>query len=157
VARARAKLSERKLADRRQDIPTMIAGMRNRRRKLLDRLWIGSIVLTALSVVALGVELLHELPVGTPAGESATSDVDNPHSGEIARGRNTRTIQPVSGVAARAWSNELPAEIAVKTAHYTTDGTGGPAGALLNGTITDSDPDRQQPGVKHGGPQSSTP
>lgn len=157
VARARAKLNERKLTERQQDVPTMIAGMRNRRRKVLDRIWIGSIVLTALSVVALGVELLHELPVGTPGGETATVEVDQPESAEIARGRNTRISRPVSRVAARAWSNELPAESAVKSASYATEENGRPTGATLSGTITDSDSDDQQSGVTHGAPQSRTP
>jgi hypothetical protein len=157
IARARAKLSEKRDTDRHQQVTTMITGMRNRRRRLLDRMWIGSIGLTALSVVALGVELLHELHDANPAVETATFDVDAPIPDEVPRGRDTREIQQVSGTIARTWSNELPEENAVKQALHTTEGDASPPGAWLPGTITDSDSEAQQSGVTHASSESRAP
>jgi hypothetical protein len=163
TARARAQLSERRYQNGHQQVTGMIERMRVRRRKLLDRLWVGSIALTALSIVALAVELIQGMqsPIATRVasrvGSRPVQKADT--SRQVGRKTSAPPAQPVSTAAAREWSNELPEDQPVKSALYTTEEGPKPKGVWLDGLITnpDSDSERPSPGAQHDDHQSRTP
>ncbi len=66
IARAQSRLSEKRYQDGHQQVTGLIERMREKRRRLFDRLWIASIALTALSVVALAVELIQGMQSPDP-------------------------------------------------------------------------------------------
>src|SRR5262249_50686986 len=74
VASARAKLSEKRFLDGHRQVTSMIEGLRDRRRRMFSRLWNASIVLTALSVVALAIELIQRTDVLRSFGDTVQSD-----------------------------------------------------------------------------------
>ena len=155
---ARARLSEKRYQDGHQQVTGMIERMRERRRKLLGRLWVASIALTAFSIVALAIELIQGIhsPIATRAAISKGAKADA--SPNLARKTSTSAARPVSPVAAREWSNESPDDQPVKSALYTTEDGPHSKGAWLDGLITDpdSDSERPSPGVQHDDHQSRT-
>src|ERR1700730_15795628 len=80
---ARAKLIEKRYREGHQHVTEMIEGLRDRRRRLFKRLWTASVVLTALSVVALAVEVIHKTDVFSSLGDTVQTDgrsvIDSSH------------------------------------------------------------------------------
>lgn len=154
VAAARAKLSERRFDEGRQQMARMIDGLRNRRQRLFRGLWSASILLTALSIVALAVELLQRMDIFNSVGDAAYTE--NPQSNEPARRR--RETSPAKKLAEKAgapreWSNQLPDD-SVRSAVYETTEARDRSGAWLPGTITDNDSDKPRRGNPHDDHQS---
>jgi hypothetical protein len=136
-------LSQRRYQVGQQQVTSLIEGLRNSRRKMFDRLWIASIALTALSIVALAVELIQ----GTPspnAKHAAIRDVnraDRPSS--LAKTTAERRLQLVTPAVAREWSSETPQEQQVQSAHYTTEDEPKHKGAWLDGWIAPPESDSE--------------
>jgi hypothetical protein len=157
IEAARIKLSEKRYQDGHQHVTDMIEGLRDKRRRLFRRLWTASVVLTALSVVALAVELIHKADFFNSLGDTVES---NGHaaidSSRRARSSAARRAPPTKPTAPRQWANELPAEPSVQSAVYETTGRAGQEGAWLEGKIadTDTETDRSRPGALHDDPQS---
>jgi len=154
---ARAKLSEKRYREGHQHVTDMIEELREKRRRLFKRLWAGSIALTALSVVALAVELIHRAEFLNPLSDTvqtddqpATSPSRRTHGGVARRPALKKTPVP------RQWSNALPTETPVQSAVYETTGRAGQEGAWLDGKIaeTDTETDRSRPGAPHDDSQS---
>ena len=159
VARARARLSERRFQAGQQQVTGLIEGLRDRRRKLFDRLWMASIALTALSIVALAVELIQgtHSPIGTRGAASKVDPADSPD--QLTRKLQAPPAQRVSPAAVREWSNEVPDDEPVTSALYTTEEGSQPKGVWLDGRITppDSDSELHRGGAQHDDHQSRTP
>jgi hypothetical protein len=143
VAAARARVSQRRYDDGHQHVTSLIGRMRDRRRQLFGRLWIASVILTALSIIALVVEVIQNLnaPQATAEAELATVDAKavRPSTGRLAS-RSTRNVVPAE---AQTLATDLPESVdgeqPVQPAHYTTDRPGKPQGVWLDGTIDDKD------------------
>ena len=185
TARAKAQLSEKRYQDGHQQVTSLIDRLREKRRRLFDRLWVASIALTALSIVALAVELIQSMQTPVPVrvatvpfkkndtgkndtgkNDTGKNDTGKNDTGkkkdaprQIARKTSTSPGQPVSPVAAREWSNELPDDQPVKSALYTTEEGPKPKGVWLDGLVANPDPDSERPtrGVQHDDHQSRTP
>jgi hypothetical protein len=155
---ARAKLSEKRYRDGHQHVTDMIEGLRDKRRRLFKRLWTASVVLTALSVVALAVELIHNADLFSSLGDTVETNghsaIDSSHRTRTGTARNALLKKPP---APRQWSYELPADAPVQSAAYETTGRAGQEGAWLAGKITDTDTetDRSRPGAPDDDSQSS--
>ena len=154
-----SQLSEKRYQDGHQQVTGMIDRLRTRRRKLLGRLWVASIALTALSIMALAVELIPGMqsPIATRTAIPKVDKADTPR--QLARKTSVPSARPVSPAVAREWSNERPDDQPVKSALYTTEDGPQRKGAWLDGLITDpdSDSERPSPGVQHDDHQSRTP
>jgi hypothetical protein len=157
IEAARNKLSEKRYRDGHQHVTDMIEGLRDKRRRLFKRLWAASVVLTALSVVALAVEVIHKADVFNSLGDTVETNgrsaSDTPRRTRIGAARNAHLKKPAEP---RQWSNELPAEPSVQSAVYETTGRAGQEGAWLEGKIadTETETDRSRPGALHDDPQS---
>lgn len=140
VAQARQKLSHKRYRDGKQQVAGIIEDARARRRKLFGRLWIASVTLTALSIVALAIELIQGLHPGTATGDAIPVAADG---GPIVRKSSSRSPRRVVPAVARKWSNESPgggaADGSVQSALYTMEGDKKPNGVWLDGTINESD------------------
>ncbi|MBI3861009.1 MAG: hypothetical protein HY290_03855 [Planctomycetia bacterium] len=143
VARAKAQISRKRYDDGQQHVTGMIDRMRDRRRKLFGRLWVVSVVITALSIVALAVELIQDW--NFKAAESVSAPRDPAPSRPLARKSSTRPRRPVTPAGGKVWTTELsdvpPGENPVKSALYTTEGSGKPKGVWLDGIISDDESD----------------
>jgi hypothetical protein len=150
IAEARAKLSEKRILEGQQQVTSLIAGARDRRRRLFGRLWAASILLTALSVVALAVEIVERMDFLNPVTDTAQSDQHNvPENPRRAPATApARRLEPKSE-APREWSNQLPQQDSVKSAVYETARPGSRDGAWLPGTISDNDTDNPRRGDLH--------
>jgi hypothetical protein len=171
TARVKAQLSEKRYQDGHQQVTGLIERMREKRRRLFDRLWVASIALTALSIVALAVELIQGMqsPVPTRVAKrpalnhntvkSNDTIRQNDAERQVARKTAPLPARPVSPAAARESSNELPDDQPVKSALYTTEESAKPKGVWLDGLIANPDSDTEQPsrGVDHDDHQSRTP
>jgi hypothetical protein len=171
IAKAKAQLSEKRYQDGHQQVTGLIDRLREKRRRLFDRLWIASIALTALSVVALAVELIQSMQSPVPARvatapfkkNDTVKQNDTAKKQDAPRQITNRTspspARTVSPVAAREWSNESPDDQPVKSALYTTEEGPKPKGVWLDGLVPNPDPDSERPtnGVQHDDPQSRTP
>src|SRR5262245_53483890 len=155
---ARAKLSEKRFLEGHRQVTGMIEDLRNRRRRLFKRLWAASILLTALSVVALTVELLQRTDLWKSFGESAqTEDHSAPRPlPKVHEATPLKAIPPKSG-APREWSNQLPEEGTVESAIFETSQQYRDNGVWLKGTITDNETESQRRGDLHDEHQSRTP
>jgi hypothetical protein len=157
IEAARNKLSEKRYRDGHQHVTEMIEGLRDKRRRLFKRLWTASVVLTALSVVALAVELIHKTDVFSSLGDTVQTDGHSAiDSSRRARSGAVRHAPLKKTAAPRQWSNELSAEPSVQSAVYETTGRAGQEGAWLEGKIadTETETDRSRPGALHDDPQS---
>jgi hypothetical protein len=153
---ARTKLSEKRYREGHQHVTEMIEGLRDKRRRLFKRLWTASVVLTALSVVALAVELVHRADFLSTLGDTVeTNGHSTIDSSRRARRSADRSATPRKLAAPRQWTNELPAEPSVQSAVFETTGRAGQEGAWLEGKIadTDIDTDRSRSGALHDDPQ----
>ncbi len=155
IAVARAKLSEKRFLDGHKQVTGMIEDLRHRRQRLFRRLWAASVFLTALSVVALGVELVQRTDILNPIGDAVVAEEQK--SAEPARSR--RETAPLSKPAVKAgapreWSNQLPEEKSVQSAAYETAGPNDRAAAWLPGTITENENDKPRRGDLHDDHQS---
>lgn len=158
TAGVKAQVSEKRYQDGHQQVTGMIERMREKRRRLFDRLWVASIALTALSIVALAVELIQGLQSPVPVRVAPVSARKKDTPRQFARKTATSPARPVSPAAAREWSNELPDDQPVKSALYTTEDGPEPKGVWLDGLISDPDSDSEPPsGVQHDDAQSRTP
>jgi hypothetical protein len=151
-------LSEKRFLDGHKQVTSMIEALRSRRRRLFRHLWYASVTLTALSVVALAVELLHKMDFLNSIGDTVETNV--PHeSAAPGAARDTaggKAPRAKSG-APRAWSNALPADSPVESAVYDKIDHADREGAWLQGTIADQDPDRPDLGTRHDDHQSRSP
>jgi hypothetical protein len=156
IEAARNKLSEKRYRDGHQHVTDMIEGLRDKRRRLFKRLWTSSVVLTALSVVALAVELIHKADFSSLGDTVETNGRAAIDSSRHARSSATRPAPLTKPAAPQQWSNELPAEPSVQSAVYETTGRVGQEGAWLEGKIadTETETDRSRPGAPHDDPQS---
>ncbi len=120
----------------------MIDRMRDKRRKLFGRLWIASVVLTAMSIIALAVEVIQGLSFTAATAESVPAAGDAGSTRTVARkpsARSSRSVVPAEGqIATSDLSDAATDKNPVKSALYTTDGRGKPKGVWLDGTINDS-------------------
>jgi len=158
LGEARAKLSEKRFLDGHRQVTSMIEGLRNRRQRLFRHLWYASVTLTALSVVALAVEVVHRMDFLNSIGD--TVETSDPHESAVpsaARDTADGKAPRAKPGAPRAWSNALPADSSVESAVYEkVDGTLH-QGAWLQGTIADQDSDRPHLGTLHDDHQSRAP
>ncbi len=155
IAEARAKLSEKRILEGHRQVANLIAGARDRRRRLFGRLWAASILLTALSVVALAVEIIERLDFFNPVGDTVQIDdaKATDHFGSTPRTAPPRTTER-KAAAPREWSNQLPQHGSVKSAVYETVAPGTREGARHPGTISEKDTDRPRGGGLHDDHQS---
>lgn len=139
IAKVRSQLSAKRYRDGHQQVTGLIERLRERRRKLLDRLWVASIALTALSIVALAVELIQEMhsSIATPAAIPGVDQADS--QSQLARTTSAPPARPVSSAAASGSPDNHP----VKSALYTTEEGPEHKGARLDGWITAPDPDSE--------------
>jgi hypothetical protein len=151
IAEARARLNEKRILDGRRQVTSLIAGARDRRRKLFGRLWAASILLTALSVMALAVELVQRMDFLNSMGD--TVQIDDQKVSESARGKSPRAPVAEPGPkseAPREWSNQLPVEgpdsRPVQSAAYESARTGRDKAAWLSGAINDQETDSPRSG-----------
>jgi len=147
-------LNEKRILEGQRQVTSMIAGLRDRRRKLFGRLWAASILLTALSVVALAVELVQRMDFLNSIGD--TVQIDEQKTAEIPRGTPPTAPAEKPGRksgAPREWSNQLPAEGPnsgkVQSAAYESSRAGSEKGAWLSGTISDNETDSPRSGDLH--------
>lgn len=145
VAKARARLKKKRYDDGHQHVTTMIDRMRDKRRRLFGRLWIASVVLTAMSIIALAVEVIQGLSFTAATAESIPAAGGAETARAVARkpsARSSRSVVPAEGqIATSELSDASTDKNPVKSALYTTDGRGKPKGVWLDGTINDSDSD----------------
>lgn len=145
VATARARIRKQRYDDGHQHVTNMIDRMRDRRRRLFDRLWIASVVLTALSLVALIVEVIQSLNTHQSTAEIAPATSESAPARPVARRSSHHPPRSVVPAGAQVLANELPepvsGEYPVQSALYTTDGQLRPKGVWLDGTINDNDTD----------------
>jgi hypothetical protein len=167
---ARAKLSEQeqRYADGQREVTGMIEELRGNRQRLFRRLWFASVLLTAASVVALGVEILQQTDI-----LRYFDDTDSTAEPSIVRASRTfrsagagqSTLERSD--APRVWSNGLPGEVS-ETASSVEQATGQKptieqinhserTGVWLPGTITEVDSDGPDRGEHHDDHQSRTP
>ena len=158
IGAARAKLSEKRFLEGHRQVTGMIEDLRNRRRRLFKRLWVASILLTALSVVALAVELAQRTELWRSFGASAqTEDHSAPRPlPKVHEATPLKTIPAKSG-APREWSNQLPEEGTVESAIFETTQQYRDNGVWLKGTITDNETEGPRRGDLHDDHQSRTP
>lgn len=147
--RARIRLSEERFREGHQQVTAMIEGLRGKRRRVLKRLWAASVALTALSVVALAVEVLGRMDLLSAFGDPVIQTADQAAS-ESPRPKS-RPATPGKSLpnAPREWANKLPGDGPVRSAVYETDAAAARQGAWLPGTITDNDSDNPHRGVQH--------
>jgi hypothetical protein len=158
IGAARAKLSEKRFLEGHRQVTGMIEDLRNRRRRLFKRLWVASIVLTALSVVALAVELVQRTEVLKSFGDSAqTEDHAAPKPLQKVHEATPLKTTPAKSGAPREWSNQLPEDGTVESAIYETSQKNRDNGAWLGGTITDNESESPRRGDLHDDHQSGTP
>lgn len=169
IAEARAKLIEKRYADSHRQVTGMIEGLRDRRRRIFKRLWTASVLLTALSVVALGVELLQNSNLLSVFGDSAP--VAEPSLTGKSRTSGTAPENkpvPAKSDAPRVWSNGLPNESPVvnhaviendanERAVIEQIGHNERQGVWLPGTILDNDSESPGRGDRHDDHQSRSP
>lgn len=139
----RAQIRQKRYDDGQKHVAELIDRLREKRRRFFGRLWIASVVLTALSIVALAVELIQGFSVAARSPESnpAVSERD----GSRATARTSPARSRKSSVStARAWSNEAPDAAGnakpIEPAAYKVEGQTQPRAAWLEGTISDGDP-----------------
>lgn len=131
-----------------RQVTQMIDQMRDKRRRLLARLWNVSLALTALSLIALISELVQSWNSSagdTDAQEVAVDAAPTPSAPKPTAPRRAPRIVPVR---AQVLANELPAaddEEPVQQAFFTTRETERPKGVWLDGTIHTDDSDTTQP------------
>jgi hypothetical protein len=156
---ARAKLSEKRFLEGHRQVTSLIEDFRNRRRQLFQRLWAASIVLTALSVVALAVELVQRTNLLKSLGDSAQNEeLSAPRPLEKVHEATPLKTTPAKSGAPREWSNQLPAEEGmVESAIYETSQQYRDNGVWLKGTITDNETEGPGGGDLHDDHQSRTP
>ncbi|HEY2252790.1 MAG TPA: hypothetical protein VGH74_17075, partial [Planctomycetaceae bacterium] len=159
VKPADPQLSQKRYQEGQQQVTGIIEGMREKRRKLFDRLWIASIALTALSVLALAVELIQGMqsPVPTRIAHPSAKRAAAPR--QLVNKASDSPERPVSAAAARTESNERQDDQPVTSALYTIDEDGPqPPGVWLDGPIANPDSESQRPsrGSQHDSHQSRT-
>jgi hypothetical protein len=158
IAAARARLSEKRFLEGHRQVAGMIENFRNRRRRLFQRLWAGSIVLTALSVLALAVELVQRANLFKFVGDSAqVQEPSAPRALQKLHEAEPLQTTPAKPGAPREWPNRLPEEGAVESAIYETSQQYRENGVWLKGTITDNETDSPRRGDLHDDHQSGTP
>jgi hypothetical protein len=145
VATARARISKRRYDTGHRHVTGMIDRLRDRRRRLFGRLWIASVVLTALSIVALVVEVIQNVNAPQTTTESVLTAGDSGHKRTAGHRSKARSAQKIVRTGAQILANELPdltnGESPVQSALYTTDGSERPKGAWLDSSINDEDSD----------------
>src|SRR5262249_22597793 len=158
ITAARAKLSEKRFLEGHRQVTGLIEDFRNRRRRLFQRLWAASIVLTALSVVALAVELVRHTNLFKSLGDSAQNGERSspPPLKKVHEATPLKTTPAKTGVP-REWSNQLPEEGTVESAIYETSQQYRDNGVWLKGTITDNETEGPGGGDLHDDHQSRTP
>lgn len=143
VANARARISKKRYDEGHQNVTGLIDRMRDKRRKLFGRLWIASVVLTALSIVALAVEVIQGLSFTAATAESVPANDGAESTHPVARKPAARSSSSVVHAEAQtsgyAQFDAEKGENQVKSALYTTEGAGKPKGVWLDGTINDND------------------
>jgi hypothetical protein len=143
VANARERISKKRYDDRHQQVTGMIDRMRDKRRKLFGRLWIASVVLTALSIVALAVEVIQGLSFTAATAETVPAAESTESGHKVVRKAPAQSSQAVVHAEAQSaaydQTDAAKGENQVKSALYTTDGQGKPKGVWLDGTINDTD------------------
>jgi len=158
ITAARAKLSEKRFLEGHRQVTGLIEDFRNRRRRLFQRLWAASIVLTALSVVALAVELVQQGDLLKSFGDSAQGeDHSVPRILPKVHEATPLKATPAKSGTRREWSNQLPQEGTVESAIYETPQQYRDNGVWLKGTITDNETEGPRGGDLHDDHQSRTP
>jgi hypothetical protein len=159
IVEARAILNEKRILEGHRQVTSLIAGARDQRRKFFGRLWAASILLTALSVVALAVELVQRMDFLNSMGDTMQIDEQKTTASPRGKPRGAPVAEPgpKSG-APREWSNQLPAEGpnpgTVQSAGYEAARTGREKAAWLSGTISDNEHDSPRSGDHHDDHQS---
>ncbi len=154
LADARTKLSERRFREGHQQVTEMIEKLRDRRRRLFKRLWAASVGLTALSVVALAVELVHQMEYPNSMDETVPTSEQPVARRKVPPDITASKSSRPKSAAPREWPNSLPVQSPVQSAIYETAGQAKGAGARLGGSILDDESDRSQSGELHDDPQS---
>jgi len=147
----------------------MIEGLRDKRQRLFRRLWTASVLLTAISVVALAVELLQK----TDILKSFTDSDSKEESTLMGRARKPRSkgepnSLPTKLDSSHVWSNGLPTKIPTEVPaeapvieHVVSEkavieqiGHAERQGVWLPGTITENDSEGPARGDIHDDHQS---
>lgn len=159
VQSAKSRLSQKRFQEGQQHVAGMIERMREKRRKLFDRLWIASIALTALSVLALAVELIQGVQSPVPTRITHPSAKRTAAPRQLVKKASDSPVPPVSAAAARTEANERQDDQPVTSALYTTEeDRPQPPNVWLDGPIAnpDSEPQRLSRGGPHDSHQSRT-
>jgi hypothetical protein len=168
AAPTRLSDSEKRYAAGQREVAGMIEELRGKRQRLFRRLWFASVLLTAASVVALGVELLQRTDLLHYFGGSDSTAEPS----VVGKSRKVRSVdagksQPDKSDAPRVWSNGLPGEDPEKSSGV--EHVGGEksvseqighserSGVWLPGTITDIDSEKPDRGDIHDDHQPRTP
>lgn len=140
---SQARSSEKRYQEGHEQVTGIIERVRKRRRKLFNRLWVASIALTAISIMALAVELIQGMqsPATTRVAIPKRDKVDDQRQLVLKTPAPVPSPRDVSTAAAREWSNESPEDQPVKSALYTTEEGLKPQGAWLDGQISNPDSD----------------
>jgi hypothetical protein len=157
IAAARARLSEKRFLEGHRQVAGLIQDFRDRRRRLFQRLWAASIVLTALSVMALAVELVQRTNLFPSLGDSAQlEELSAPRALQKVHEAEPLKTTPAKS-APREWSNQLPEDGAVESAIYETSREYRENGVWLKGTISENETESPRRGDPHDDHQSRTP
>lgn len=149
VALARSRISEKRFREGHRQVTGIIEDLRARRQRRLNRLWIGSIALTAASVIVLAVGLFRDAH-----DESQPSRRGEPAS----KARSSRTHSLLDDGAAeishpvRVQANRLPEDDPIQPVAYETSEELRGAGAWLDGTISDKETSGPADGTLHDDP-----
>lgn len=149
VALARSRISEKRFREGHRQVTGIIEDLRARRQGRLNRLWIGSIALTAASVIVLAIGLFRETTDATQpsrregppskARSSSTNSLSDHSAAEISR-------------SVRVQANMLPEDDPIQPVAYEASPESSRAGAWLDGTITDKETSGPADGTLHDDP-----
>jgi hypothetical protein len=155
---------EKRYAAGQREVTGMIEELRGKRQRVFRRLWVATVLLTAASAVALGVELLQKADLWSYLGGSEPSVVGKPGTPD---GLQAGQSAGDKSDAPRVWSNGLPGDLREIPAGAEQTGGVKPTieqisysertGVWLPGTITDADSDDPEHGDRHDDHQSRTP
>ena len=117
----------------------LIDRMRDKRQRLVARLWAASIVLTVFSLGALGVELVQQLTEPTTTAEAEISTPETAPPRALVRRSSAHSSRSTAKAGAKVHANQLPgttSEVEVEAAHFTTTREKpAPDGVWLEGSI----------------------
>lgn len=146
IAFARSKISEKRFRDGHQQVTTMIADLRDRRRMILQRLWMGSVALTVVSGIVLAIGFargtIHD---GAELDKKPRRATRAPPVDQLP----ATASAPVQIKSNQVKSNQLPDDQPIQPVNYELSPGMARISAWLDGTIADGDPAGPSDGDLH--------